>query len=133
MTGLRLKEDPREWRTFSLALAGSITLFAGVWSWRGGWGRGPGFLLILAVVLAVVAVLVPQRMRPLYRVGMKVGHFLGQWVGGFLLGICFCLVVVPLGVLLRWTGRDLLQLRRRPEAATYWEKARPLGPLDRMF
>ena len=133
MNRLRLKEDPREWRTFSLALAGSMTLFAGVWSWRVGWGKVSGFLLMGAIVLAVLAVLVPQRMRPLYRAGMTLGHFLGKWVGGLLLGISYCLVVVPLGVLLRWTGRDLLQLRRKPEADSYWEKARPLGPLDRMF
>ena len=133
MTRLRLKEDPREWRTFSLALAGSMTLFAGVWGWRAGWGKVSGFLLIGAIVLAVAAILVPQRMRPLYRAGMTMGHFLGKWVGGLLLGICFCLVVVPMGVLLRWTGRDLLQLRRKPGADSYWEKSRPLGPLDRMF
>ena len=133
MTALRLKEDPREWRTFSLALAGSLLLLGLVLGWRGGWGRPSTALLILAGILAAGAILRPQWMRPVYRLGMRVGHALGQVVGAVLLGVCFVVVVVPVGWLLRVLGRDLLRLRRDPQAKTYWEPARPPSDLERMF
>ncbi len=133
MTTLRLKEDPREWRTFSLSLAGAMTLFGVLLGWRKGWGSGLAAWLVAALVLAVLAVVVPTSVRPVYRVGMRVGFFLGRIVGAVLLTVAYFLVVAPLGVLLRITGRDLLRLKRDPSATSYWEPARKPGPLDRMF
>jgi hypothetical protein len=133
MHPLRLKEDPREWRTFSLSLAGAMALVAGLIGWRKGMGPGAWVLVGAALTLAVLAGVAPGRLRPVYRTGMRVGFFLGRIVGAMLLTVVYGLVVIPLGWVLRWSGRDLLELRRNPTAKSYWKPARRPGPLDRMF
>jgi len=133
MHPLRLKEDPREWRTFSLSLAGAMALVAGLIGWRKGTGPGAWVLVGAALTLAVLAGVCSSDLRPVYRTGMRVGFFVGRMVGAVLLTFVYGLVVIPVSWVLRWSGRDLLELRRNPTATSYWKPARRPGPLDRMF
>lgn len=133
MIPLRLKEDPREWRKFGLGLAGALSLLLFVLVWRGGWTGTARGLGVVVFVLVGLAGAFPTALRPVYRVGMRIGHALGRLVGGVLLAVCFVLVVIPVGIVVRMTGRDLLRLRRDAETKSYWEKARPPSRLDRMF
>lgn len=131
---LRLKEDPREWRTFGLALAGALALLLALLGWRGAvaW-RTAGLLAALPVALAGAAIFVPRALRPVYRAGMRFGHALGRVVGGVALAVLFLAVVTPLGLLLRLFGKDLLRLRRPRSGETCWRPARRRSDLDRMF
>jgi len=89
-------------------------------------------LLLLAVV-GVVCICRPIWFRPWYRTVTTAGFYLVQVLGQVLLLAVFLLVVTPLGLCLRLAGKDLLGLRRRPKADSYWQEARPPGPLDRLF
>jgi hypothetical protein len=64
---------------------------------------------------------------------MTASFHVGQVTGKVLLTVFFLLVVTPLGLLLRITGKDLLGLKRNLEDASYWRDSRPPGPLDRQF
>ena len=64
---------------------------------------------------------------------MTASWHVGQVMGRLLLTVLFLLLVTPLGLLLRLLGKDLLELKRRPDAASYWHVAKKPGPLDRMF
>ena len=131
---LKLKEEPREWLKFTgvMALAGAIVAFA--LHRRHVVSREIffGVLSSLAVVLAICAVR-PRWFRGFYRAGMTASWHVGQVMGRVLLTILFLLLVTPLGLLLRLMGKDLVELKRRPDAASYWRVARKPGPLDRMF
>jgi hypothetical protein len=130
----KLKENPREWLKFTAVMAAmGIALAALLWRQR---VLGtPGFgVIAAALALAVLAcALRPRWFRGFYRAGMTASFHVGQVMGRVLLSAVFLLVVTPLGLLLRLTGKDLLQLRRDPGAVTYWRKARPPGPLERQF
>ena len=131
---LKLKEEPREWLKFTgvMALAGAIVAFA-LWR-RHVVSREVffGVLSSLAVALAICAAR-PRWFRGFYRAGMTASWHVGQVMGGVLLTILFLLLVTPLGLLLRLMGKDLLELKRRPDAASYWRVAKKPGPLDRQF
>lgn len=77
----------------------------------------------------------PRWFRPFYRGGMTVGFRIGQVVGRVLLALCFLLILVPIALLLRAQRRDLLELRRNPDATTYWKPkpARQNQRLDRAY
>lgn len=134
MKGPRFKEDPREWRKFALAggVFFSLTLWL-VW-WRWGWfvdwvwGLQAGL-----VVLVLVGWWMPRGVRPVYRGALTLSHYSGQIMGRVLLGLMFGLLVLPLGLLMRMLGKDLLHLRRDRKAASYWHRARSKGSLDRMY
>ena len=131
---LKLKEEPREWLKFTgvMALAGAIVAFA---LWRKRVIPQEFFiatLIALAVGLAICAVR-PRWFRGFYRVGMTASWHVGQVMGRVLLTVFFLLLVTPMGLLLRLMGKDLLELKRRPDASSYWRVAKKPGPLDRMF
>ena len=133
MTPLKLKEDPREWRKFSLSLALFIALWSGLALWKRGVVLGAMLGLTLAILLALMALVFPRVLRQPYRFGMILGHLLGKVIGSILLTLVFFGVVTPLGFLLRTSGKDLLRLRRDSAAKTYWIHSKPPTGLDQMF
>jgi hypothetical protein len=44
------------------------------------------------------------------------------------MGLMFFLVFTPMALLIRLRGKDLLRLRRDPEAPSYWIPRQPPGP-----
>lgn len=130
----KLKENPSEWFKFTAVMAATAAVLATL-LWRrhllGTSGLGT-IAALLALGVAACA-LKPRWFRGFYRAGMTASFHAGQVMGRILLSIVFLLVVTPLGLILRLTGKDLLQLRCDPKAATYWCKAAAPGPLDRQF
>ena len=59
------------------------------------------------------------------KIAAKIAHVQGH----LLLGLIYCLVVAPLGLLFRLFGQDPLILREKLDKS-YWMKRRPLPPLD---
>ena len=131
---LKLKEEPREWLKFTgvMALAGAVVAFALHRKSLISREAFIGALIALAVGLAICAMR-PRWFRGFYRAGMTASWHVGQVMGRVLLTVFFLLLVTPMGLLLRLLGKDLLELKRRPDAASYWHVAKKPGPLDRMF
>lgn len=58
---------------------------------------------------------------------------LGQFMGKALLIILFVTLLTPIALMLRIARKDLLGLRRRPDAASYWAPAKSTRHFDRMY
>ena len=54
-------------------------------------------------------------------------------IGRIMLTALFIINITPAGLALRILGIDLLRLRRPRAAATYWHKAKPPSPLERLY
>src|SRR5262245_7641680 len=131
---LKLKEQPLEWWKFTAVMAAAAGIVSYFLFRRGLLGRDA----LAGVALALVSILIIAALRPIwfrgfYRTGMTASFHIGQAIGKILLTILFLLVLTPLGLLLRLTGKDLLGLKRRHETASYWRPARQPGPLNRLF
>jgi hypothetical protein len=131
---LKLKENPREWQKFTVVLA----VMGGVLSWLAyhrRWLPAESCFGILAVLVAaiVLSLLFPRWFRPLYRGGMTVSFRIGQVMGAILLTLFFVVVLTPIALLLRLTGKDLLRLKRESGATTFWQPAKCSKEFDRMF
>lgn len=131
---IKLKEDPREWQKFTVAIVVLLSLVA-VSLWK----RQIVSPLVLGLMLtflalAVLACLVrPRWFRLPYRVGMSIGSVIGQVVGVILLALFFLLVLTPVAWIVRLLGRDPLKLKKDVQATTYWISARPNKDFDRGF
>ncbi len=89
--------------------------------------------LVLAVLFALVALIMPAILAPLNRLWMKFGLLLHKIVSPIVLGIMFFLVITPMGLVMRLAGKDPLRLRRDPDAASYWIERTPPGPRPETF
>jgi len=67
--------------------------------------------LIVALVLHVLNMIVPQMYRPLAVLWLGISDLMGNVFSKVLLSILFFLVVTPLGVVRRLMGKDSLKLR----------------------
>ncbi|HKU96698.1 MAG TPA: SxtJ family membrane protein [Vineibacter sp.] len=113
-------------RSFGLVFAGFFAIVA-AWSW---WRSGTWwpYAIGLAVLFGVVALLAPRVLGPLNRLWMRFGLLMSKVMNPIILGIMFYGVMLPIGLLLRWKGKDLLRLKLDPAAASYWIEREPPGP-----
>ncbi len=110
-------------RQFGLVVGGVFVGIAAVVAWRhdwalGAWGMG---LLSVGSVLMVLGLGAPKVLRPMYLVWMGLAVVLGFVMTRVLLTVVFVLVMVPIGLVLRLIGKDLLDRRPDPQAASYWK------------
>ena len=128
------QEDPKEWRKSALLTALGLALISSLLRWRKHLPVNV-WLVVLAVlaVVAVCAVLQPRWFRGWYRLSLRLGFYSSQFVGRCVLLVFFIFVMTPLGWLLRLMGKDPLQLKRPPGAATYWQKSKDASSLEQLF
>lgn len=112
--------------TFGLVMAAALALLALINGWHS--GRLWPWELILAALFLSAASFRPALLHPLNRLWMKLGLLLHKIVNPIVMGLLFYGTIWPTGLAMRMRGRDLLRLKREPDADTYWI-ARPPGPL----
>ena len=75
---------------------------------------------ILSLVFLVLGVLNSAFLTPLNKLWCKFGIFLGSIVSPIVMGIVFFIVVTPIGLIMRFLGKDLLRVNKNKIASTYW-------------
>jgi cytochrome c biogenesis factor len=109
----------RELRKFAFALTGVAAVFALLLLWRRRETASDVFFVLSGYAL-LSALLFPPAIRPVRWALLKIGHALGWFNTRLILILLFYLVFTPIGLLLRLFGKDLLNRRLDPDAATYW-------------
>lgn len=82
----------------------------------------------VALAFAIVAIWKPSLLAHPNRLWTKLGVLLGKIVSPIALGVLFYGVLMPIGVLVRLTGKDPLRLKLDSRADSYWILRKPPGP-----
>jgi hypothetical protein len=132
-----LNTDKKTLREFGLVFAGGLIVFFGLlipwifdrpWVWQEGGARWPW---IGAAVFAGTGLILPQALRPIYLLWMKIGHVLGWINTRIILGLVFFIMFAPIALVLRIFGKDPLHRKLDDEAGTYRVASNKL-PRERM-
>ena len=75
---------------------------------------------ILSLVFLVLGVLNSKFLTPLNKLWFKFGILLGSIVSPVVMGIVFFIVVTPVGLIMRFLGKDLLRINKSKFVSTYW-------------
>ncbi|MEW5895968.1 MAG: hypothetical protein AB1650_09490 [Candidatus Omnitrophota bacterium] len=111
----------RELRRFGL-IFGPTTILISIWQVsKGHWGHVYFFGLPGTYAL-IMALFKPQWNYPLRWALEKIFKGFMWLVTEVVLIACFYLVFTPIGILIRWMGKDLLDLRIDLTAETYWRE-----------
>ncbi|HMH53253.1 MAG TPA: SxtJ family membrane protein [Candidatus Acidoferrum sp.] len=92
-------------------------------------GNGRKSWLAAALLVLVLTLAMPRTLDPLKRLWLRLGGLLHLVMSPLLLGLFYYGGLAPIGLVMRWLGKDLLRLRPRPDS--YWIERTPPGPEPR--
>lgn len=112
--------------SFGLVFAGLFAVLAAYPLVKGGTIRLE-YLGVAGVFLAL-ALVRPQLLRPLNIVWFRLGLAIGRIMTPVVMALIYCVTVVPIGLLMRAAGKDVLRLERDAAATSYWIAREEPGP-----
>jgi hypothetical protein len=121
----KIESSPKKLREFGLVIGG-VFLSLGLFLWWRDRGAYPYFLFP-GLALIIAGAIVPAILKPLKKAWMTLAILMGWVMTRVLMGILFFLAITPIGLILRLTGKDLLDQKLEPDAKSYW-KIRPHIP-----
>lgn len=126
--------EKKKLRFFGL-LIGGVFLVIAVWPllFQGVEIRRWG--LILAALFLGLAVVLPEFLGPIYRLWMRVGHFLGKINTKIIMGFVFYVVITPISQFLRISGKTPICTKFDSSAESYRvpKAQRPGSDMEKQF
>ena len=113
-----IKSDRRDLRNFGFVVGGVLVALAAFlfwkerpsWTWIGGVGAS----------LVTLGALLPGSLLPLQKVWMTLAVIMGWVMTRVILSVLFFLVLTPIGLVARATGKRFLDRSLDRDSASYW-------------
>ena len=117
---MKPRNETKDIRVFAAGIGVILSVFSGI-SWYKT-GTAWQWMLPVGLIFAAVGLIKPPLIRPVYKVWMKVAGFIAKVNTVVLLYLIYFLVLTPIGILMRLTGKDILDEKLNENAETYWHK-----------
>lgn len=115
-----IKESPKDLRKFGLTIGIVLLIIASILFFNNKPSRfiflGLGFIFILAGLIA------PTALRYVNRVWMTLAIILGWVMTRVILSILFYIIITPISLIAKISGKKFLDLKIDRNRASYWEK-----------
>lgn len=122
MIAIDWNPDRKTLRTFAIGLLVLACVYAGWLVWQGQLTSPALWVCGLAAGLGLVGAIAPPWLRWVYVAWMIVVFPIGWCVFQVILGITYFGLIWPIGVLLKWRGRDPLRLRSDQTPSSFWSE-----------
>ena len=76
----------------------------------------------IGVFPLIIGIFIPDILRPVYKVFLKVAHAIGWFNTRVILVIVYYLLVTPIGLIMRLFGKDILNVKIDKKKESYWLK-----------
>jgi nitrate reductase NapE component len=84
--------------------------------------------LVIAGIFLAAALVYPKILEPLNKLWFRFGMLLAKIVNPIVMFIIYVTTVLPIGLLLRALGKDLLSKKLDKNMPSYWKERSPPGP-----
>ncbi len=112
----------REQRNFGLVMGAAFGVI-GLLRWAvHGLEDFPAVFLAIGVVFAILGLLAPRVLKPLFVAWMKLATVLNWVMTRLFLGAAFYLIITPVRLIVKIVADDPLKRAWLPGAETYWEE-----------
>lgn len=126
---LKIKSGKKELREFGHLVGGVALAVGGLMLWH----KKPLYPWFLGIgaALVILGTITPFLLKPLQKVWMGFALVMGFVMSRVILFVVFCLVVTPIALVLKLTGKKFLDMSFRDNVETYWKAHRTItGPQD---
>ena len=87
-----------------------------------------------AFIFLILGLINSTLLSPLNKAWIKFGELLGRIIAPIVMGVIYFIILTPLSFLVRFFGKDLLNLKFSNKVKTYWiKRVKDLGPMDKQF
>jgi hypothetical protein len=88
---------------------------------------------VISLVFLLLGLLNSKLLTPFNKIWFKFGILLGKIVSPLIMAIIFFCVVTPIGILMRFLGKDLLNLKFTKNSSYWIEKTEPKSKMKNQF
>ena len=88
---------------------------------------------IVAIIFLIMGITKSRFLTPLNIAWVKFGELLGVIISPLIMGLVYFLVLLPIGILMRVLGKDLLSLKFNKNTETYWNKKEAKTNFNKQF
>ncbi len=109
-------------RKFGFIMGGMVALMFGLifpWIFDKTSENWPIWPFIVMAIFFLLAIAVPEILRPVNHIWLKIGNVLGFINSRIILGAMFYLMIFPIGMILKLLGKDSMQRKLEENADTY--------------
>ncbi len=90
--------------------------------------------IIIAIVFLILGLTNSQFLTPINKLWVKFGELLGRIIAPIVMFIIYSIILTPLSLLIRISGKDLLKLKYLKKTNSYWIKRnKDLGSMNKQF
>lgn len=89
-------------------------------------------LIILASIMLLFAIVMPDLLSPFYKMWMRLGVILSKVNSFLILGIVFYFIFTPIGIIMRMFKKDSEKFAYKTAKGSYWIKRVSNNPADDM-
>ena len=81
------------------------------------------YTLFFALIFLMLGILNSSLLTPLNKIWMKFGYFLGKVISPIVMLIIYVLIICSTKLIIKFIGKDLLNLKYNHKKKTYWKSA----------
>ena len=107
-------------RAFGFVMAGACVVFGTVAWWKNPHSEAIVWLAGIGAAFLILALFWDVPLRPLNKAWLKFGELLHKIISPVVMGLMFFVIMTPIGILMRLSGKDMLRMKLDPQAASYW-------------
>ena len=113
-----IKSEKSDLRKFGITIGVILLIIAGFLFWKE--KESFQILLTFGVTLCILGIAIPIILKPIYWVWMIFATILGWIMTRVILSLLFYIIFTPIGLILRFFGKQFLELRWDKSKESYW-------------
>ena len=113
-----IKSEKSDLRKFGITIGVIFLIIAGFLLWKE--KESYQILLTFGVTLFILGIAIPIILKPIYWVWMIFATILGWIMTRVILSLLFYTIFTPIGLILRFFGKQFLELRWDKSKESYW-------------
>ena len=109
-------------------------VFLGIGLWPLKNNNDPNYIFLgLSSIFLILGIINSKLLYPLNKAWVKFGEILGMIIAPIVMGLIYFIILTPISLLVRLSGKDLLKLKKN-KSSTYWiKREKNIGNMDKQF